>query len=159
MSRDMTKPTKWLCAQQRQISLASAQSDQSSLSTWRNIGSIATHWAHSEDSDQTGRMPRLGGCPGWVFAGRTLILLLLSCCGSYYSFYNPTQIIIENTSTGKIFLSTRLLSLSLESLNTVVCDLQHDSQCVVSQMCVGGWVGRWCWVASSAGASYYFDTW
>ena len=27
----------------------------------------ATHWAHNEDSDQTGRMPRLI----WVFAGRT----------------------------------------------------------------------------------------
>ena len=32
----------------------------------------------SEDSDQTGRMPRLI----WVFAGRTLILLVLSCRGS-----------------------------------------------------------------------------
>ena len=24
---------------------------------------------------------------------------------------------------------------------------------------VGGWVGRWCWVASSAGASYNLDIW
>ena len=38
-----------------------------SLSAWRKIGSLATHWAHSEDSDQTWRMPRLI----WVFAGRT----------------------------------------------------------------------------------------
>ena len=36
--------------------------------------------ADSEDSDQTGRMPRLI----WVFAGRTLTLLALSCCGSHY---------------------------------------------------------------------------
>ena len=43
---------------------ASAKSDQSLR--WRNLGSLATHWAHSEDSDQTGRMPRLI----WVFAGR-----------------------------------------------------------------------------------------
>ena len=35
--------------------------------------------ADSEDSDQTGRTPRLN----WVFAGRTLILLVLSCRGSY----------------------------------------------------------------------------
>ena len=35
--------------------------------------------ADSEDSDQTGRMPRLI----WVFAGHTLILLVLSCRGSY----------------------------------------------------------------------------
>ena len=52
---------------------------ESSLSAWRNLGSLASHWAHSEDSDQTGRMPRLI----WVFAGRTHILLGLSCRGSY----------------------------------------------------------------------------
>ena len=51
---------------------------ESSLSAWRNLGSLATHWAHSEDSDQTGRMPRLI----WVFAGRTVTLLVLSCRGS-----------------------------------------------------------------------------
>ena len=53
-----------LCSQQR---LRSA----SSLCAWRNLGSLATHWAthwaHSEDSDQTGRMARLI----WVFAGCT----------------------------------------------------------------------------------------
>ena len=37
--------------------------------------------ADSEDSDQTGRMPRLI----WVLAGRTLTLLALSCRGSYAS--------------------------------------------------------------------------
>ena len=52
---------------------------ESSLSAWRKLGSLATHWAHCEDSDQTGWMPRLI----WVFAGRTLILLVLSCRGSY----------------------------------------------------------------------------
>ena len=50
--------------------------------------SLCVHWvakdpsllhADSEDSDQTGRMPRLI----WVFAGRTVILLVLSCRGSY----------------------------------------------------------------------------
>ena len=34
--------------------------------------------ADSDDTDQTGRMPRLI----WVFAGRTVTLLVLSCCGS-----------------------------------------------------------------------------
>ena len=48
---------------------------ESSLSAWRKLGSLATHWAHNEDSDQTGRMPWLI----WVFAGHTLILLVLSC--------------------------------------------------------------------------------
>ena len=46
---------------------------------WRKLGPLATHWVHSKDSDQTGRMPRLI----WVFAGCTLILLVLSCRGSY----------------------------------------------------------------------------
>ena len=51
---------------------------ESLLSAWRKLGSLATHWAHSEDSDQTGQMPRLI----WVFAGHTLTLLVLSCRGS-----------------------------------------------------------------------------
>ena len=29
---------------------------ESSLSAWRNLGSLFTHWAHSEDFDQTGWM-------------------------------------------------------------------------------------------------------
>ena len=40
---------------------------RSLLSAWGSIGSLATHWAHSEDSDQTARMPR----QIWVFAGHT----------------------------------------------------------------------------------------
>ena len=44
-----------MCAQRRLRSAwPSAQSDQSSLSTWRKLGSLATHWVHSEDSDQPG---------------------------------------------------------------------------------------------------------
>ena len=80
----MIKPTEWVCAQWTLKSAwASAQSDQSPLSAWRKLGSLATHWAHSQDSAQTGWMPRLI----WVFAGRTLILLVLSCCCSYHK--NP----------------------------------------------------------------------
>ena len=40
---------------------------ESSLSTWSYIGPLTTYWAYREDSDQTGRMPRLIR----VFAGRT----------------------------------------------------------------------------------------
>ena len=43
---------------------------ESLLSAWRKLESSATKWAHSEDSDQTGRI--------WVFAGRTVSLLVLS---------------------------------------------------------------------------------
>ena len=52
---------------------------ESSLSAWRKLGPLATHWAHSEDSDQTGRMPSLIR----VFAGRTTTLLVLSRGGSF----------------------------------------------------------------------------
>ena len=60
LSRDMTKPTKWECAQRRlRSALASAQSDLSSLSAkWVVKGPRFLH-ADSKDSDQTGRMPRL----------------------------------------------------------------------------------------------------
>ena len=52
---------------------------ESSLSAWRKLMSLSPHWAHSKDTDQTGQMPRLI----WVFAGRTVILLVLSCHGSF----------------------------------------------------------------------------
>ena len=60
---------KLICAPSKRLrsAWASAQSDQSSLSTWRKIMFLATHIAVSEDSDQTRWMPRLI----WVFAGRT----------------------------------------------------------------------------------------
>ena len=79
MSRDMTKPTKCVCAQRRLRSAwASAQSDQSSLcAQWVAKDPSFLH-ADSEDSDQTGRMLRLI----WVFAGRRFTLLVLSCRGS-----------------------------------------------------------------------------
>ena len=51
---------------------------ESSLSAWRKLGSLPTHWAHSQDSDQTGRIPSYI----WAFAGRTLTLLVLSRGGS-----------------------------------------------------------------------------
>ena len=85
LSRSMTKPTQWpVSLAKTQISLGIRQIwSEPSLSAWRNIGS---HWAHSEDSDQTGRMPSLT----WVFAGRTghivgfVILRLIYFCLNYW---------------------------------------------------------------------------
>ena len=76
----MTKPTKWpVRPAKTQISLSIRPVwSESSLSAWRKLGSLTTHWAHSKDFDQTGRMPRLI----WVFARRTVILLVLSGGGS-----------------------------------------------------------------------------
>ena len=61
---------------------------ESSLSAWRKSGSLATHLTQSEDSDQTGRMPRLI----WVFAGRTVTLLVLTCRDSFNEFSNLTYV-------------------------------------------------------------------
>ena len=90
MTRLMTKPTEWIMRPAKtQISLGIRPVwSESSLSAWRKLGSLATHWAHnedsdhwaSEDSDQPGHPPRLIG----VFAGRTVILLVLSWGGSYH---------------------------------------------------------------------------
>ena len=75
---------------------------ESSLSAWRKLRSLATYWAHSQDSDQTGRMPRVI----WVFAGCTLTLLVLSCCGSnarrnittYHTFVTTRQKVSSGVS-------------------------------------------------------------
>ena len=77
----MTKPTKWhVRPSKTQISLGIRPVwSESSLSAWRKLGSLATHWVHSEGSAQTGWMPWLI----WVFAGHAATLLVLSCCGSY----------------------------------------------------------------------------
>ena len=55
------------------------ESDQSSLSAWRKIGSLATQWTHSKDSITLGR------CPGWSESslGAHAILLVLSWGGSF----------------------------------------------------------------------------
>ena len=68
-SRRMTKQTKWpVRPAKTQISLGIRPVwSESLLSIWRRFGSLDTHKAHSEDSDQTGRMHRLI----WVFTGCT----------------------------------------------------------------------------------------
>ena len=60
MSRDMTKPTKWVCAQRRLRSAwASAQSDQSLLCPHEERLGL------SYPLSTRRRLIRLGGCPGW----------------------------------------------------------------------------------------------
>ena len=79
LPRDKTNKVT-VCSAMTQISLGIRPVwSESSLSAWRKLGSLATHRAHSEETDQTGRMSRLI----WVFAGRTLTLLVLSWGGSF----------------------------------------------------------------------------
>ena len=84
MSRLMTKPTKWhVHPAKTQISLGirPVWSD-SSLSAWRKLGSLAIGSIAIERTAKT--LIRLGPRLIWVFAGRTLILLVLSCRGSIF---------------------------------------------------------------------------
>ena len=70
---------KWVCAQRRLSSVCIRPVwSQSSLCAQSVAKDPRFLHANSEDSDQTGRMPRLI----WVFAGRKAILLVLSCRGS-----------------------------------------------------------------------------
>ena len=74
-----------VCPAKTQISLCFRPVwSESSLSAWRKLEPLATQWAHSEDSGQTGWMPRLI----WVFAGRTATLLVLSRGGSNAKKYS-----------------------------------------------------------------------
>ena len=98
---------------------ASAQSDQSSLyAQWVAKDPSFLH-ADSEDSDQTGWMPRLI----WVFAGRTLTLLVLSWGGSFVYFYTEFQM---SRAKRKI---TKLLSIfhaiTVQSYNWEMCSFQY----------------------------------
>ena len=98
-SRDMTKPTKWLCAQRRLRSAwASAQSNQS-LRRMKKAWVLSYPLSEQQRLwSQTGRMPRLI----WVFAGLILNLLVLSCRGSNIaSRYVATPFIVNNRSITK----------------------------------------------------------
>ena len=84
---------------------------ESSLSAWRKLGSLSTYWVHSEDSDQTGRMPRLI-C---VFAGRTITLLVLSWGGSFFAFFS--RFVRSTKFKGVIRMDNRLLTNSVNYIS------------------------------------------
>ena len=66
-----------LCTQQRQISLGIHPFwSESSLSAWRNLGALATHWAHSKDSSDWANAQAAGHTDQFVgFVMRQLIYL------------------------------------------------------------------------------------
>ena len=51
MSHLMTKPTKWHVHQAKTLNSLGIRSvwSDSSLSAWSTLGSLVTHWLHSED--------------------------------------------------------------------------------------------------------------
>ena len=86
VSRLMTKPTKWLC-------ICPVWSE-CLLSARRKLGSLATHWAHSEDSDQT------------VLRAHVILLVLSwggSCCYFRVLLFLWYCNHLENSDTWKIY--------------------------------------------------------
>ena len=76
----MTKPTKWhVRPAKTQISLGIRPVwSESSLSVMKKA------WVLSYPLSTQRRLIRLGGCPGWAESSLgAVILLVLSCCGSY----------------------------------------------------------------------------
>ena len=94
MGRPVTKPTKCVCAQRR-------------------LRSAFLH-ADSEESDQTGRIPRLI----WVFARRTSTLLVLSWGGSNvaWSWFDRSHIYAYNQ-----MFYTYIFIKSILQIITLVC--------------------------------------
>ena len=86
VSRLMTKPTKWMCAQRR-LRIRPVWSE-SSLSAWRQLGFLATHWV---------QMPGLM----WVFTGHNGICLVLSWGGPGVLKEHQSFIIIWTVSREK----------------------------------------------------------
>ena len=84
------KQTKWVGAQRRQISLGirPVWSESSLCAQWVAKGPSFLN-VDSEDSGQTGWTPRLI----WGFAGRIIILLVLSCRGSNGCLYRSFKLI------------------------------------------------------------------
>ena len=105
---------------------------ESLLSAWRNLGPLATHWAHSKDSDQTGQMPWLIR----VLAGCTLILLVLSWCGNINSSFRPLvdRVQWHYCSAQKTFHDSGFVSQA-NLKNMLVC-------CLPTQNFQDGSVGR-----------------
>ena len=127
MSHLLTKLTK------RHVRPAKSQIrpgwSEPSLSTWRKLGSLATHWVHSEDSDQTLYMPRLN----WVFAGRTVILLVLSLGGSIISGCDqdglPVKRRNDNHSPGPVIMELVPSSHQRSELrDTILCIFSRCDQ-------------------------------
>ena len=94
---------------------------ESSLYAWRKLGSLATHRAHSEDSDQTGRMPRLI----WVFAGRTCHFVGFVMCWLIFYFTNDGYklhvncLIISDPNECPFFIYIMMMSWGFMPLSTI----------------------------------------
>ena len=106
-----------LCVQWR-LSIRPVWSE-TSLSAWRNLGSLATHGAHSEDSDQ---MPRLI----WVFTVHFVGFVILRLNSSALSFWKQLKVLnltflISDTNFYYFFFRKKLTSTFTVFEQNVLC--------------------------------------
>ena len=111
MSRDMTKPSKWVSAQHPPslISLRCALNGQLTTQAF---------FMWTAKTDQTQRMPRLI----WVFAGCTVTLLVLSCRGSYFLHMSVFFLGLKkqlNAGSWQFTVSLTKIFLQLPTLHTL----------------------------------------
>ena len=123
------KNNKMTCAPKRRLRSpwTFALSNQSSLSAWRKVGFLTTHWAHSEDSDPTGHIPTLI----WV-AGRTchfvgfVILPLISWlpiwqmfCKKWIGSTNATKRWHPNRTQSATLIASGVYPKSLQTVQLI----------------------------------------
>ena len=124
---------------------------ESSLSAWRKVGSLSTHWTQSKGSNQTGRMPRFI----WVFVVRIATLLVLSWDGSYteknYQKQNKTTQYKQNAVDFNLALFLSTEKSESKSINDQAEQMEASS--------LGYWMipyGRkWGSVVSKSGNSHF----
>ena len=106
MSHNMTKPTKWHVRRAKtQINMGIRPVwSEPSLSAWRKLWTLATHWAHSRDSDQT-------GCPGWSESS----LAAQSFCWFYHGLAHISSVSLFDFCWSSVSVLVLLLSTCLVS--------------------------------------------
>ena len=100
----------WMDKTNKMTCVPSEDSDQpghpvwseSSMSAWRNCGSLATYLAHCEDSDQTAWMSRLI----WVFLGCTGHFVMLKLILLTPNMVSSTLFSVSSASSSIIFSSS-----------------------------------------------------
>ena len=85
---------------------------ESSLSAWRKLGSLATHWAQAKT------LIRLGGCPGWSSLGAQATLLVLTWGGSFFPLLAPGQLLCIFRTISASGFHTPLGEMTISKLTT-----------------------------------------
>ena len=123
ISRRMTKLTKWPVRWVKtQISLVIRPVwSESLLYAWRHVEPLTTYWAHGEDSDLTGWMPRLirvfAGCKSLCWFCH-VAAQICCCCVAVLWFYGPLTL-FSSFQVWSVNLST--LFLGKPNMYIILC--------------------------------------